>query len=587
VSTPVATPEAGGPRLLGRVALGAVQRRSVGLKIAVIALLLLWPLFSDDIYTLSWMTTAGLFLMLTIAAQLIISQAGQLSFGHAAFYGIGAYTAGLLVTKTQVPTLLALVAAPIVTVVIALVIGRPVLRLKYFYLTLATIALASITGILVTQSQWAGGTIGLGPFPTLDVFGFEFGTYARQYYLVWVIALLILLLTQRALMVRFGRSLRAIATSEVAATTMGVRAPNWKLVAFAAGAAYCGLAGALFAFVFSAVSPTMFAFSAALIPVIMMLIGGADTLWGGLVGALLMTYITNRLTSAQQYSGLIYSVILILLLLFLPMGLAGLVRRDRLERLKMVVTRRRQPDGVAETVAADSGELAEQREVSIALPIYEHADVAHRGAAGGPGENALLDELAERAASASGRPLLVVEDVSVVFGGLHAVDGVSLTVSEGEIHALIGPNGAGKTTLFNVISRLQKPSAGAVRFMDRNVTHLTPADVARLGMARTFQNLRIFANMSVLENVLVGCHRHERSGLVSGALGLPSQRREEKESLARATGALRLVGMEGSAGLPAASLPYGQQRLVEIARALASEPRVLLLDEPAAGMNAS
>ena len=570
----------------GRAAQLVSRRWVLALKVAVVVVLLAWPLFSNDIYTLSWMTTAGLYLMLTIAVQLIIAQAGQLSFGHAAFYGIGAYTTGILASKTTVPSLVALIAAPVVTVAVALVIGRPVLRLKYFYLTLATIALASITGILVTQSQWAGGTIGLGPFATLNIFGFEVGTYFRQYYLVWIIALLILVLTQRALTVRFGRSLRAIATSEVAATTMGVRAPNWKLLAFVAGAAYCGLAGALFAFVFSAVSPTMFAFSAALIPVIMMLIGGADTLWGGLVGALLITYITNRLTSAQQYSGLIYSVILILLLLFLPMGLAGLVRKDRLQRLKLVVTRRRQADAVAEAVAADTGELAEQREVGVALPIYEHE--AKRVAVDPTdGQSALLEDPEDGRPRGTGEPLLVVDDVSVVFGGLTAVDGVSMTVRAGDVHALIGPNGAGKTTLFNVISRLQKSSGGSVHFGDEDITRLGPAAVARLGMARTFQNLRIFANMSVLENVLVGCHRHERSGLVGGALGLPSQRREERRSLERAMGALRLVAMDAHANRPAASLPYGQQRLVEIARALASEPRLLLLDEPAAGMNAT
>ena len=185
------------------------------------------------------------------------------------------------------------------------------------------------------------------------------------------------------------------------------------------------------------------------------------------------------------------------------------------------------------------------------------------------------------------RILLQVEDLSVHFGGLKAVDEVSLQVPAGGIVALIGPNGAGKTTFFNAIIRLQKLTSGTVRFAGRDVTHLSTADTARLGMARTFQNLRIYPNMTVLENVLVGCHRHERSGLWAGGLGLPHQRREEKRSRERARQALASVGLDGRAHLPAASLPYGSQRLVEIARALASEPQLLLLDEPAAGMNAS
>ena len=184
-------------------------------------------------------------------------------------------------------------------------------------------------------------------------------------------------------------------------------------------------------------------------------------------------------------------------------------------------------------------------------------------------------------------PLLEIDGLSVYFGGLKAVDDVSLQVKEGQIVALIGPNGAGKTTLFNAASRLQKPTAGRIRFAGEEVTRLSAANTARLGMARTFQNLRIFVNMTVLENVLVGCHSHEHSGLWASGFGLPHQRREEKLSRERAMRALAMVGLDDKAYLPAASLPYGGQRLVEIARALASEPRLLLLDEPAAGMNAA
>ena len=198
----------------------------------------------------------------------------------------------------------------------------------------------------------------------------------------------------------------------------------------------------------------------------------------------------------------------------------------------------------------------------------------------------LAEDLArQKSESASGLPLLRIEDVSVHFGGLKAVSEVSFEVKEGSITALIGPNGAGKTTLFNAVSRLQETAGGRVWFGDTEVTKLDAAETARLGVARTFQNMRIFVNMSVLENVLVGCHRHEKSGFWAGGLGFRSQRREEQRSRERAMDALALVGLQERAHLPAASLPYGQQRLVEIARALASEPRLLLLDEPAAGTN--
>ncbi len=183
-------------------------------------------------------------------------------------------------------------------------------------------------------------------------------------------------------------------------------------------------------------------------------------------------------------------------------------------------------------------------------------------------------------------PLLRIENATVEFGGLKAVNDVSFDVAEGTITALIGPNGAGKTTLFNAISRQQRLTAGRISFDGVDLTKLSAANTARLGIARTFQNLRLFVNMSVLENVLVGCHRHERAGFWSCCLGFRSQRAEERRSRVQAMDALELMGLVEHADRPVSSLPYGQQRLVEIARALASEPRLLLLDEPAAGMNA-
>jgi ABC-type branched-subunit amino acid transport system ATPase component len=339
-------------------------------------------------------------------------------------------------------------------------------------------------------------------------------------------------------------------------------------------AVICGLAGGLYAFVTRAVTPGAFTFTAAVIPIVMMLIGGGSV-WGATVGAILMTWVINGFTGIQQYSGVAYSVVMILLLIFLPAGLA--LTPGQRARLRALWQRERLREPAATlAVAAEGGA------VSTAVLPAENFDVAvATSSAAAPSQT---DTVCVDAADA---PILEIEGISVHFGGLKAVEDVSLRVPVGQIVALIGPNGAGKTTLFNAVSRLQKPTAGRIRFAGKDVTRLSPANTARLGMARTFQNLRIYANMTVLENVLVGCHRHERSGLFSGALGLPRQRREERLSRERALRALASVGLEGSAYLPAASLPYGSQRLVEIARALASEPRLLLLDEPAAGMNAS
>ena len=551
-------------------------------KVLLVVILLVWPLVYKNLYVMSVMTTAGFFAILTIGVGLILGQAGQLSFGHSAFYGMGAYVAGLLAVRTPIPTFACLGIGAVIPGIVALVVGRPVLRLRYFYLALATIGLGQIFIVLVDQLRGTtGGLNGFQGIPTLSVFGLQMGSFLRQYYLVWIIAVVALLFVQRTLKYRFGRSLRAVATSEIASSTLGIRNARWKLLAFVISAVICGIAGGLFAFVTGSVSPDSFTFNAAILPIVMMLIGGGETIWGGIIGAIILTWVINGFTGVQKYSGVAYAVIMILLLLFLPMGLLGLrpqqrawvrrlFRRDLLDGtgapIEAAVAMSGAPAVVAEAV--DAGVLA--TDVASPLAVADERSVAD-----------------SRSRDRSDGPVLRIEGATVAFGGLVAVNNVSFAVEPGSITALMGPNGAGKTTLFNAISRQQKLSSGGIFLGECDLTKLSAADTARLGIARTFQNLRIFVNMSVLENVLVGCHRHERSGFWSGGLGLPSQRREERRSRARAVEALALVGLAELAGKHAASLPYGQQRLVEIARALASEPRILMLDEPAAGMNAA
>jgi ABC-type branched-subunit amino acid transport system ATPase component/ABC-type branched-subunit amino acid transport system permease subunit len=548
--------------MLSNVARTAARYAGRAWKPLLVVILLVWPVAGSS-YSLSVMTSAGLYALLAIAVLIILGQAGQLSFGHSAFYGIGAYTAALLAVKAGWPTWLGLLAGGAVSGVVALAIGRPVLRLRYFYLALATIGLGQIFLVMITQLRGVtGGSLGLAPIPAFSAFGFHFDSYLRAYYLVWVIALVVLLFVTRALKYRMGRALRAVASSETASKTLGVRTSDWKLLAFTTSAVICGVAGGLFAFTASAISPGAFTFSAAILPLVMVLLGGLGSTWGAAIGAIVMTWVVYGFTGIQEYSGIAYSVIMIGLLIFFPLGLA--LRPAQREKLKALVLNR--------TV------LTSATMVSSTAPNAESVMAQAGESAAGPAVD-------QSASEVPGEVLLDIEGLSVRFGGLAAVDDVSLTVREAQIVALIGPNGAGKTTLFNAVCRLQKAGRGTINFAGRDVTRMSPTETARLGMARTFQNLRIYPNMDVLENVLVGCHRHERSGLWSGGLGLPWQRREERASRERAVKCLELLGLADKAAIPAASLPYGQQRLVEMARAMASEPRLLLLDEPAAGMN--
>lgn len=569
-----------------------VRNRATLLKSLFALILIVWPLLYPNGYTMRIMTTGGLYVLLTVAVVVILGQAGQLSFAHSAFYGIGAYTAGLLAVKASVPTLPALIVGAAVAGIIALLVGRPVLKLRYFYLALATIGLGQIVITLVTQLRTVtGSTMGLAPIPYLKIFGFTFGSNLRQYYLVWVVAAVVILFIDRALRYRTGRTLRAIATSEIASSSLGVRTANWKLLAFVASAVICGLAGGLFAFTSLAITPASFTFSAAILPIVMMMLGGGSV-WGGVIGAILMTWVVNGFTSIDQYTGVVYSTIMLLLLIFLPAGLA--LRPDQRARLKALIKREHLQEPAECLAAAEEDRIVGQCTTSIGLPLATATNDSAEVRLTSPTDGAQTPHLRQSQEGASrprhdkdsGRILLEVRDLSVHFGGLKAVDQVSLAIPAGEIVALIGPNGAGKTTLFNAISRLQKLTSGIIEFAGEDVTRLSTADMARRGMARTFQNLRIYPNMTVLENVLVGCHRHERSGLWAGGLGLPHQKKEEQRSRDRAAQALASVGLEAAAHLPAASLPYGSQRLVEIARAIASEPQLLLLDEPAAGMNA-
>ena len=580
-------------------------------KVLLIAFLLLFPVIyrsvSSSNFAVNVMSQAGLYAILTMAVGLVLGQAGQLSFGHSAFYGIGAYTCGLLILKFHVNTFAAWVAGAAAAGVVALIVGRPVLKLKYFYLALATIGLGQIFVAVVFEWRGGGGANGFSPVQPLNLFGFDFNTQIRKYYLIWVVAILILLFLSRLLKYRVGRALRGLSISEIASSTLGVRNATWKLLAFTSGAVFCGIAGGLFAFLYGAVSPENFIFSASVLPIVMMLVGGHRSIYGSVLGALIMTWVINGFSNTVlQYNGMVYSIIMLLLLLFLPAGLLGL--RPKLARrlwasikgesLHEVPDEQVSP-GTSVAAVVSAFEAADPETVIVEgatgrgmptqkSPVPQMAAVAVTGPSNARQSGGLpQDDTARQKSEVRGASLLRVQNLSVHFGGLKAVDEVSLEVREGSISALIGPNGAGKTTLFNAISRLQEMTDGRVWFADTELTKLGPAEAARLGMARTFQNLRIFVNMSVLENVLVGCHRHEHSGFWAGGLGLPSQRREEKRSRQRAMDALELVGLNEQANLPASSLPYGQQRLVEIARALASEPRLLLLDEPAAGMNSS
>ena len=352
--------------------------------------LLVWPLIykglTDSNYALNVMTQAGLYAILTLSVGLVLGQAGQLSFGHSAFYGIGAYVCGQLVIKLGVPTFVAWIAGAAAAGFVALIVGRPVLKLKYFYLALATMSLGQIFLAVVFEWKRVGASNGFGGVDPLNIFGFEFDTQLRKYYMVWVVCLLILFFLARLLKYRVGRALRGLAVSEIASSTLGVRNANWKLRAFVFNAVFCGLAGGLFVFVYGAVSPQKFSFSASVLPIVMMLVGGDRWIWGGIIGSVIMTWVINGFSGSMlQYNGTVYSVIMILLLLFLPAGILGL--RPKMAKRLWAKIKGETPTGDPISTAVTCADAAEaDKEVArcepqMALPTPESMAGESRGGA--------------------------------------------------------------------------------------------------------------------------------------------------------------------------------------------------------------
>jgi branched-chain amino acid transport system ATP-binding protein len=542
--------------------------------------LLAWPLLYHNAYALSNMKTAGLYALMALGTNLIMGQAGQLSFGSLAFAGIGGYTAALTSVRLHWPPLAGLALGIVLACAVAVVVGKPVLRLRLYFLALATMALVTIfTVVVATWRSLTYGSSGVPGIPWLSLGITTFDSYFKQYYFVWIVVIVVLLVCEAAMRSRVGRALHALAVNETAASSLGIDCPAWKLRAFVASAAICGLGGGLWVLFLSSATPSDFSLGASILVIIMVMVGGMESLLGSIIGAVIISWVTFSLGSLQQYSAVAYALILILLVLFLPNGLAGLAHSDVPRRVKAWLVGLSRDKRSAEE--ADTSVIAHE-------PALINSQVASLPS--GHQSSLEVDALVARGqgrAAMSDHERLRIEDVTVSFGGLNAVSHVSLETAGGGITAVIGPNGAGKTTLFNVISGIQKPTTGHVWYQNKDLSRMTPVDICRLGIARTFQNLRIFGNMSVLDNVLAGRHRHEKSKFLAAGFRLPSQRREEIKSRDFCLHMLELMGLSNRAEEMAASLPYGQQRLVEIARALATEPSLLMLDEPAAGMNQS
>lgn len=573
------------------------QNRKLGLILLTVALLI-YPILHDDDADIDSMANAMSYAALALGLNVVVGFAGLLDLGYAAFFAIGAYFYGILTSFQVMPlwsgaweplafvglvekfnqggpdlvhfTLsfwLALPLAAVVSALFGVLFGAPTLRLRGDYLAIVTLGFGEIVPIVARNLDGVtNGAAGLNGIQAPRLFGWSFGVDSTPYYYVGLaLVALLIFVSARLRDSRVGRAWMAIREDETAAGAMGVNPVRFKLLAFAIGAAFAGMTGVFFVAKLQTATPEMFNFNVSSMLLVMVVLGGMGSVWGVVLGAVLLQLMqTLFLPQVSQWLHALGSAI----------GSTALQHVDLVQwtqlffgiiLISMMLYRRQ-------------GLIPATRKVAALTFEAQHAEVARGGFRG-------LDRI-PRWHPGTG-PMLDIQDVSVRFGGLVALNKVSINVPAGGVVAVIGPNGSGKSTLFNVITGLVPAASGAITLRGRALLGLSPHQVLEAGVARTFQNIRLFPTLSVLENVLIGRHARLRSGAFSSVLHTVRNRAEEAGARQSVVDIIALFGNRLTPRLAQAvsGLSYANRRRVEIARALASRPEILLLDEPTAGMN--
>ena len=578
-----------------------LARRRQILAPSLIAIGLVFPFLTQNAGNVDAAANAFTYVLLALGLNIVVGFAGVLALGYAAFFAVGAYGYGIAasgqlkpgwsvlwtplewlgqVSRLAVPgepatvqfhfsfwPMLAVTA--IICSIFGMLFGAPTLRLRGDYLAIVTLGFGEI--VPVVARNWealTNGAQGLGGIKTPKLFGFDFGFSPYPYYFLGLFLVAVAVgISIRLQESRVGRAWMAIREDELAAGAMGVNHVHYKLLAFAMGAAVGGLAGTFYVAKLTTATPDMFTFPVSVMVLVMVVLGGLGSIRGVVVAALFLAFlqsvILQDLTEYVHALGrlvgspflqrvelitsleLIFGVILVVMMIFRREGLWPAVRR----------------------VSALS------REQQAAAPSR--------------GTGVKLSWARSEPTSGSSRPLLEITALSKRFGGLSAAADITFTVKVGELISVIGPNGSGKTTLFNLITGLIRPDGGSIRLKGREIGGRPPHDIVALGVARTFQNIRLFNNLSVMENLLVGEHVRLEAGVLGAIFRPPRVRAEERRAVQSALEVVEIFGNRLMPRLdhPAYGLSYANRRRTEIARAIMTRPELLLLDEPAAGMN--
>jgi len=492
-----------------------------------------------DSYAIHVVDVMLLFAILAVGLGLAMGIAGQINLAQVAFFGVGAYATAILTTRAGLGFWTAAALAMVAAAVVGLVVGIPALRMQSHYLGIVTLGLALAFTNWVTNAQIAGGAEGITAIPAPRFPGVDLSSEYLFYYLELILFAAALAFGLFVVHTPLGRRMRAMRDDALAAGAVGAEVPMLRMTAFLVASLYGGVAGVLYAGLIRYVAPDTFSIGNMFLLLAMVIIGGRQNLVGCVVGAVGLVVVRELLIDYPTYAQVAYGSVVVLTVVFAPTGLAGLPSRIR------AVVRRRAP-------------------VTPALGAFEPYPAATAGVE---------------------PSVLTVDGVSKQFRGLRALSNVSLSVAAGEIRGIVGPNGSGKTTLFNIVSGFYRPSVGRVLLDGRVISGARPYRLAQAGIARTFQNLRLFRDLTVADNILVALDRTRTAWTWRYLFWPIGIVRHDRSLRAEADRVLGRFGLADFAGIRPGALSYGIQRRVEVARAMARAPRLLLLDEPAAGLN--
>jgi len=567
-----------------------VNLKKIVLGLLAIAAVAAFPLASGNPYYIHLVETIMIYAIVLFGLDIVVGYTGQVSLGHAGLFGIGAYTAGVLILKLDAPLYATLPAAIAVAAVFGAMLALPALRVTGPYLAMVTLAFGTIIQILINEMTFlTEGPMGI-TLTKPTVFGHQLDE-TEFYWVVLACLVASLIFVHRVLHSQLGRAFEALRGSPVASDCMGVSVYRYKVYAFVISAALAGLAGSLYAYSEQYISPNTYNFELTVMFLLAIIMGGRKTRTGALLGAAIIVMLPKLLDDLQVFR---IGAVVLAFIVAISVGVA--IKRGKMSGQSAAIP---VVGTVALALVSFKLETMTDWRLSIFGLITLFVVYYLQDGIVGFVRNALnLKAKVERdttdaAAAALTRAttqgdaeLLKASNVLMQFGGLKALNNVDLVVKRGTIHGLIGPNGSGKSTMMNVLTGIYQPTAGTVVFAGRSVSGRTSSDIALSGIARTFQNVQLFGEMTALQNVLVGLHHSFKSNLLDVALHLPRYLREDREQRARAHALLDFVGLGELASEEARNLPYGKQRLLEIARALALDPQLLLLDEPAAGLTA-